>query len=341
MARRTRLTRPYPVHTLEDVLSIPETIQEGNGGLPVPTDLLAETLGTTRRSSAFVQKLGSSARYGLTVGSHSSDQIALTELGESMTAPRDPEERSKAIRDAALEPAIFRRFYDIYSGKPLPEMPYASNILVRELGVHQELTEECLRIIRLNGLFAEIVKDRTGHLIVDGPMTTEADREPVDSLSDPVHENSVDSGHLPAEAPFVLVLALHSDPLAEEVVELVKTLSIPARTVEIDANVPETISPEISSSLRSARGCIVVWPKSVQTEVGRQLQVRTWMTLGAASFQLGKRVVIVGDVNDDVELAEVSGSLDLTVIDPGTDSGIFPSLMSALVSRSIVQVSFG
>ena len=342
MARRTRLTRPYPVHTLEDILSIPETIQEVNGGRPVPTDLLAETLGTTPRSSAFVQKLGSSAKYGLTNGSHTSDQIELTELGESMTAPRDPEERSQALRDAALEPDIFRRFYDIYSGKPFPEIPYASNTLVRELGVRQELAEECLRIIRSNGLQTGLVEDSSGRLFVHDAAAAEADSHQIRSEETPVYESTRVRGDLPVETPFVLVLSPEGDRTAQDIAGIVETLSIPAKTVEIDAgNVTECISPEVSSALRSARGCIVVWSHGVGQEGILHLQARKWMTLGAACFQLGKRVVIVGDVEYDDELAEASDSFDLVVIDPGTEASIFQPLMTALLSRSIIQVSFG
>ena len=342
MARRTRLTRPYPVNTLEEALPISEKIQEVNGGRPVLTELLAEALGTTPRSSAFVQKLGSSARYGLTVGSHTSEQIELTDLGESLTAPRDPDERSVALRSAAMEPDIFRRFYDIHSGKPLPEIPYASNTLVRELGVRHELAEECLRIIRLNGLLAGIVTDESGSLVVSGHIADAdgAEERRVDVSPGPAREKlPVDEGHGHAEAPFVLALSPDGDSMADEVVSLIETLSIPARALEIDAHGSECISAEISAALRSARGCIVVWPKVGAPDGDRLLLTRTWMILGAASFQLGGRVVIVAGSEDDAELA--AASLDLTLIDPHAEGGIFPALMSALVSRSIVQVTLG
>ena len=342
MARRTRLTRPYPVNTLEEALPISEKIQEVNGGRPVLTELLAEALGTTPRSSAFVQKLGSSARYGLTVGSHTSEQIELTDLGESLTAPRDPDERSVALRSAAMEPDIFRRFYDIHSGKPLPEIPYASNTLVRELGVRHELAEECLRIIRLNGLLAGIVTDESGSLVVNGHVADGAEERPVDVSPDPAREKpSMNERHVEAEAPFVLALSPDGDSMADEVVSLIETLSIPARALEIDARGSECISAEISAALRSARGCIVVWPKVGAPDGDRLLLTRTWMIVGAASFQLGGRVVIVAGSEDDAELAAASASLNLTVIDPHAEGGIFPVLMSALVSRSIVQVTLG
>ena len=341
MARRTRLTRPYPVNTLEEALPIAETIQGVNGGHPVPTEMLADTLGTTLKSSAFVQKLGSSARYGLTVGSHTSEQIELTTLGELLTAPRDSREKSRSLREAALEPDIFRRFYDIYSGKPFPEIPYASNTLVRELDVRRELTEECLRIIRLNGIIAGIVTDRSGSLVVDDLMAAEGDIQPVDVLPNPALKTPIDEGHEAAEAPFVLVLSPEGNQIAREVANLIETLSIPAKAVEIDTQASECISPATSAALRSARGCIVVWPKVGQVSDSRQLQTRMWITIGAASFRLRDRVVVVADVEDDPELSEVSESLDLVVIDPHADGGVFPQLMSALVSRSSVQVSFG
>ena len=341
VARRTRLTRPYPVNPLEEALPIAETIQGVNGGHPVPTELLADTLGTTLKSSAFVQKLGSSARYGLTVGSHTSEQIELTALGELLTAPRDSREELRALREAALEPGVFRRFYDIYSGKPFPEIPYASNTLVRELDVRQELTEECLRIIRLNGILAGIVTDRSGTLIVDDLMAAEGDVQPVDVLPNPALETPIDEGREAAEAPFVMVLSPEGNPIAREVANLIETLSIPAKAVEIDTQMSECVSPATSAALRSARGCIVVWPKVSQVSDSRKLRTRMWMTIGAASFQLGDRVVVLADIEDDPELSEVSGASNLVVIDPRTDGGIFPPLISALVSRSIVQVSFG
>ena len=342
MARRTRLTRPYPVNTLEDVLPISETIQEVNGGQPVPTGLLADALGTTSRSSAFVQKLGSSARYGLTVGSHTSEQIELTDLGESLTAPRGPAERSIALRNAAVEPDIFRRFYEIHSGKPLPEIPYASNTLVRELGVRKELTEECLRIIRLNGLFAGIVTDESGSLVVNDPIVRGDDAQPTKpGPFSALAESEDGTPRTEGEAPYVLVLSMDGDTLADEVMSLIETISIPAKAVHIDAQDSVCIPSAMSAALRSARGCIVIWPDVDSLDRNRLLRTRTWVTVGAASFQLGNRVVIVADCEDDPELALASTSLGLMVVEPRTDGGMFPSLMSALVNRSIVQVSFG
>ncbi|MCE2456270.1 MAG: hypothetical protein J4G14_00445 [Dehalococcoidia bacterium] len=341
MARRTRLTRPYPVSTLEEVIPIAETIQNASGGHPVPTELLAESLGTTLKSSAFVQRLGSSSKYGITLGSHTSEQISLTPLGESLTAPRDTAERSDALRTAAREPDIFRKFYDIHSGKPLPEIPYASNTLVREMGVNQELTEECLRIIRANGLLAGIVTERSGSLVVEGLDVAPENYGPDGTQDTGECESDAFEGRERGEASYVLVLSVDDDPVAQEIEGLIGTLSIPVRAAEIGLQVSQVISPGISTKLRSARGCILVWPSPELTGGDQKVLTRTWMTLGAASFQLGDRLVIVADVQDGSELAMITDEADITVVDRSADGSLFSELMSAMVGTSIIQVSMG
>ena len=173
MAKRTRITRPYPTHSFQDTIPIAETIQRVNGGLPVETELLAKEMGTSARSSSFIQKLNASSKYGLTFGSYSDDFIQLTELGESVTAPGSAEERDSSVLEAVTKPEVFSKFYRMYAGKRMPEDIYASNTLVRDLGVPRELTEECLSIIRRNGLVAGIVSDQAGVLVVGAVAESE------------------------------------------------------------------------------------------------------------------------------------------------------------------------
>ena len=55
--KRTRKTRPYPVHTLEDALTISAAIYDENAARPYERIRLAKALGTTPTSSGFMQKL--------------------------------------------------------------------------------------------------------------------------------------------------------------------------------------------------------------------------------------------------------------------------------------------
>ena len=379
MAKRTRLTRPYPIHTLEDALPIAETIQNVNGGLPVATDLLAKSLGTTVKSSAFIQKLKSSAGYGLTVGSHTSESIEVTPLGESLTAPRDEAERATALRDAALAPEVFGSFFEMYAGKRFPEEEFASNALVRDLSVHPDLAQECLRILRSNSLYVGLATERDDGLFVNpaGSSSAVADSEsppaydatgaraaepfrpvqigigpddgsgapgrnaaPLDDLS------GASSGDERArEMATALIVAQPDDPLAEEARRVMDTLSLPVSRVELDSSSSRPVPEETSDALRPARGCVIVWPSGGVGDAPdadrRLLRARAWMTLGAASHLLGDKVIVVGDAGGDPELAAASEALDLTVIDDSDAAGVYPALMGALIAKSVVQVSWG
>ena len=86
-SRRTRLTRPYPTHTLEGALGVPEAIQNVNSGLPFDREHLAGALGTTPSSSAFTMRLNASANYGLTQGGYADKTISRTPLPAASLAP--------------------------------------------------------------------------------------------------------------------------------------------------------------------------------------------------------------------------------------------------------------
>ena len=106
--RRTRVSRPYPQHRLEEVLEIARSIQEKNAGLPFDRVRLAKSMGTTPSSSAFMMKLNSSSKYRLTEGGYSDARISLTELG-TRAAQADPE----ALVEAAMRPETFKAFYEL------------------------------------------------------------------------------------------------------------------------------------------------------------------------------------------------------------------------------------
>ncbi len=165
--KRRRRTRPYPTNTLEDSLAIARTIQERNSGLPFDRVMLARAIGTTEKSSGFTIKLNSSKNYGLTIGSYKDDLISLTDLGESVVAPKNESEVRKALTSAALRPELFRQFYVMLQGRKLPEDLYCQNTLHREFGIDLGLTHECLTIIKANGIFTDILDVDTGTLNVN------------------------------------------------------------------------------------------------------------------------------------------------------------------------------
>ncbi len=357
MAKRTRITRPYPTHSFQDALPIAETIQRVNGGQPVQTEPLAQALGTSTKSSAFIQKLNASSKYGLTVGSYSDEYIELTELGESVTAPGSAEEREDSILESVTKPEVFREFYRIYSGKRMPEDIYASNTLTRELGVPRELTEECLGIIRRNGLVAGIVSDQRGVLMVGGTFVSDSEAtaryrangapEGADWERDREEEDSggEDGGRSSDTGSELLIISEADDPALGEVVGLVESLSAPWRSASLGASEGRIISQDLSDALGSARGCVFVWPRDdgAGASSERTPEAKTWAALGAASYRLGERLVIL-DWESAIGNSQfgyddsLSGLTGATVVRAAEGESVYPKLMAALVRSGIVRV---
>ena len=377
MAKRTRITRPYPTHSLQDALPIAETIQRVNGGHPVRTDLLAGELGVSVRSSAFFQKLNASAKYGLTIGTNADEFIELTELGEDITAPASPEERTESIRKAAARPEVFGEFYRIYAGKRMPEDIYASNVLTRDLGVPRELTEECLQIIRRNGLLAGIVFDQSGVLMVgavsvadsedprgystsallganggggseDGLASSEyrhADYpEDIPSNSDGSEFGIPEESGQRRDEAHILIISGSEGRISREATTLAEGLSARSKLATLDMSEPGIISERLRESLESARGCVFVWPgdsgrdgAAADDGESNPSERKTWAALGAAAYRLGPRLVIV---SEDSEGA-AADMLKCQVVRLARGESVYPKLMTALIQAGIVRVSIG
>ena len=306
--KRTRMVRSYPSHTLEQALALASAIQESNAGLPFDRVLLAKALGTTPASSGFTMKLNSSARYGLTQGGYNDDRIALTPRGESIVAPQRSGERRQALLEAALQPDLFRRFYDMLEGKRLPEDEYAKNVLQREMGVHASLTAECLRIIKANGLYVGILGE-VGGLLYVSLSGAHAPEEQPDVAARPVPTvSSITPGH-PAETADAqdsnkdsarrggkIFIGHAGNP---DIVDFLKTVmepfGIPYSVVECDFDANQPIAPEVSQEMWSCNAAILIFATPFDDAwSGRREEKRMekmLYQLGAASILYGERIV--------------------------------------------------
>jgi hypothetical protein len=151
--------RNFPRDTLEEALAVPQKIMDEMAGKPFKRLLLAEALGTKPSSSNFRYLLSSSYQYGLTDGTEKASEIKLTDLGRDATQSADPSKRVAALRQAAITPDVFGRFYRDYSDKKIPSPEMLGKILVAEYGVPEELANECARLLLENGRFAGIIRD--------------------------------------------------------------------------------------------------------------------------------------------------------------------------------------
>ena len=340
--KRRRIVRPYPIHTLEEALAVPTTIHESNSGLPMDRELLARALGTTPASSGFTMRLTSSSRYGLTEGGYNDQLISLTREGEAIGAPRNDDERLKARVDAATTPDVFRRFYEVFDGKRLPEDPYAENMLRRELGLSMDLTGECLNILKANGFFAGILTERGGSVVVR-LMRTPAPTGNVDhaagDITAAVQPTPGQSAVGRSVVGRIFVGNIGAGEAAEFVKGVLEGFGIPYGTAEDVATEGQPVAPAVSREMRNCTAAVLVLGRdgpAGSSGRDRRLQ-RTLYQLGAASVLYGPRVVVVKEAG--LGLADDLGDPRVVVFDPDSIGQVGFDLLRALYALGVIRIT--
>ncbi len=296
--KRTRLTRTYPVHTLEEALAVPTAIYEANSGLPFDRVLLARELDTTPASSAFTMKLSSSARYGLTKGGAGEERVSLTGLGESLVGPQDSNERQRALVEVSLKPEPFRRFYEMLDGRKVPDDSYAENMLRRELGIQPELTSECLRIIKKNGLLTGVIDEAGGSLYVRLSASRAAPEvsPPTPAAAAPLRADApappaAEPGPSPEQAA-VFIGHAGAEDVAQAVEDILDSFGISSVQAEADPDDGFVVSPRTVEAMRGCAAAVIIFAEARSGSwAGLGLRLVTPKVLG----QLGAAAALYDD----------------------------------------------
>ena len=348
-AKRTRLVRPYPVHTLEEAMVIPRVIQETNAGLPFDRVLLAKALGTTPASSGFTMKLNSCVRYGLTQGGYSDESIALTTRGESAVAPERDGEKWQALLDAAVQPEPFTRFYKMLDGKRVPEDTYSQNMLQRELGINAALTVECLRIIKANGLYVGILGEVGGSLYVstagahapeesgEGAKRPDADQGlEAQPASDGQHPQG-DGSHEPGK---IFIGHAGNSEIADFLKAVLDPFRIPYDVVECDYDAGRPVTGDVSEQMRQCNSAIFIFAEpSDESWTGRREEKhreKMLYQLGAASVLFGDRIIALRDGDRDPE--GNTGDFHTLPFDRGRMDEVGLPLLAELHRMGVIEV---
>lgn len=311
--KRRRIVKPYPAYTLEDALGVSQAIQNANSGLPFARALLAGALGTTPKSSAFTQRLNASAAYGLTQGGYNDADISLTPLGEALAAGSH-DRRRNALVEAAMTPPVFGGFYDMLDGKRLPESAYAQNLLQRELGVTESLTDECLSILIANGEYAGIIRERGGVSVVrldsrrpqpaDASTYTDApplERSPTvlatESPAAPDDTTDESKGR-------VFVGRIGESDAAQFVASMLEQFGIPVSNPRFGDDAELPLPPEVAGEMRSSHAAVLIFASH---EGGEQaIRDKMLFLLGACCALYDDRVVIFHEA-DAAPLPNLNG----------------------------------
>lgn len=310
--KRRRIVKPYPAYTLEDALDVAQAIQNANAGLPFARALLAGALGTTPKSSAFTQRLNASAAYGLTQGGYSDADISLTPLGKAVADGSD-DRRAHALAEAAMTPPVFGGFYEMLDGKRLPEGAYAQNLLQRELGVIDILTEECLAILIANGEYAGIIRDMDGAPVVrlaarrpqPANASPTADAPPLERTPptpDPESPAAPDDTSDKSKGR-VFVGRIGESEAARFVASMLGQFGIPVSSPRFDAAAELPLPSEVAGEMRSSDAAVLVFAGNGD---GQAVRDKMLCLLGACCVLYDDRVVIFHEA-DAAPLPNLNG----------------------------------
>ncbi|MCH8870069.1 MAG: nucleotide-binding protein [Chloroflexi bacterium] len=217
-------------------------------------------------------------------------------------APKGQEERSKALVEAATYPDIFARFYDLLNGKRLPEDTYARNLLRRELDVNQELTSECLQIIKDNGLYSGVLRESKDGLIVDlstvSASTTDKTREDAITgaarLPDPSPPEQSQTISQPVEGKVFVCYGAHSEA-GKYLISLLDQFQVPSSSSELSNQEGRPVSEHVAEEMKSCTAAVFVIDADQQTGPGPQDNQDLLFHMGAASVLYGEKVILFVD----------------------------------------------
>jgi hypothetical protein len=262
--------------------------------------LLANAIGRKPASSQYRELLSSAFKYGLTEGTEKSDNISLTELGVSVTKPRDGEERGMAIKRATLQPDLFRRIYNHYSNGKLPQGTFFLSVLERDFGVPRERCQECANILVQNGQFAGILRELQGalYVIFDGEAAAEEqDFIPPDTAV-PVDEALPLSlqPQVPTERFIFLGHGKNRRPL-EQLKKVLDQFKIAYKVAVDEPQLARPIPVKVAQTMRECHSAILIF--TADEEFQRADGTTIWRPsenviyeLGASSVLYDNRIVI-------------------------------------------------
>ncbi len=345
----------FPKATLEQALAFPNALQK-NGGNPMTVIDLATAVNKSPGSSAIRTLGAASSAYGLTGGGVKST-VSMAELGGAITAPRSTDERALSLVSAALRPPLFKRVYEYYKNKKVPEHTYLVNTVVREFKVDAKQAESFADIFIANMKFVGSIKSTPGgdwlaEGLSTGPAQASASDDPKGVDPDdrlggqekaqlepppPTGEtpkkkrpNRLFVGHGPNKKP------------VDQLTKVLRNLGIPYQVAEDEASAGRPISKKVRDTMEGCGAGILIFSADVEyfdkdgNSVWRPSE-NVSHELGAAAVMYDDRIILFKE--DEVTLASnFSGSGYITFEKDKLDAKT-NELLRELVALKILRMS--
>ena len=319
MARaKGRSNRPHPQVPLERALSVAQAIVGHNAGKPMNRLLLAEAMGNSPSSSAFRERIASSAKYGLTEGNYHSETISITPIGERATRPRNEQERIEAVREAVRQVGIYNGLLEHFANARLPESGFLKNTLEREpFNVDPGWSVSVADAFARDAQYVGYLRDIAGspHIVVDGSMAA-PESVPSEDTSGPSatleptpemtltesEEESPPEPHVPPDnrpVPMQLFIAhgKNRKPL-EQLKRILDEWQVPYLVAVDEPNAGRPISQKVADTMRDCSAGIFIFTADEdfidsEADVVSRPSENVIYELGAASLLYGRKIVIL------------------------------------------------
>jgi hypothetical protein len=119
----------YPLISLPEAISKVNAFYQAEQHLAAPKEVVAKHIGYTSYHSLAARMISAIEKYGL-LEETSGDKVKVSALAMSIMFPKTPEEKQKAISEAAFTPTLFAAIRDEWQGS-MPSEPNLRVYLVR------------------------------------------------------------------------------------------------------------------------------------------------------------------------------------------------------------------
>ena len=338
--RKVRPRRPFPRFSLKKVLVIAQAIQDKNAGKPMKRIFVADAIGRKPASSDFKYLLSSSFKYGLTVGTEKAEYIELTDLGQSVTKPISPQEKIKALQQAAQNPDLFKRIYEHYRDAKLPSGDFFKNVVEREFGVPREWVDECIEILVDNGWFANIIKDVAGapHVVFERvplpPPPEEEEKGPPPKVPPAIPT-------VPTVKQIFIGHGKNKVPL-EQLKKILDQFKVPYKVAVDEPHRGRPISQKVADIMGDCTSAIFIFTadeENIDPEGNRILRPSDNVVyeLGAATYLYGKNIVIFKE--EDVTFASDFSDLGYITFEKDNIKAKATDLLRELIGFGLLKIT--
>ena len=138
-------TADFPKVALVDTIKLAQSIEDNNAGRPFDRLTLAKSLNYSPNGITFRDLITTSSRYGITKGSYTADKIELTPLGRTIVTAQS--DRKEAMQSALLHPELYKKFFEYYDKKKIPQENIMKTTLKQEFNVDPTYVDKCYKII--------------------------------------------------------------------------------------------------------------------------------------------------------------------------------------------------